>query len=140
MRRMVYEVAGGRLVRAVVEGVETVCLKADRLGRDYTNHYLLPLDPLPGDRRAMALLYADPEMAVTELGDGLALAAAEEPAGTPPAAVGDVAFTGAGRYIKVRDTARTERHYCYVEIASGDVRHRQDRHTTAVGRWRLEAR
>jgi len=128
------QMAAGRLVVADIDGVPTVCLKAERQGRDFLNHYLVPLDPLPAGRGLLRLRYVDPETPVIPCAGRLVC---DEPTAMA-AEIGDVVVNGRGRFLKVFDTARTERHFAYVEMASGEVRMRQERNVTGAAMWRLE--
>ncbi len=135
-RRPAWEVPGGRLVAAEIAGRAVLCLKAQRQARDYVNHYLVALDPLPdGGRAAMALHYVDPDTPVEERANALDLDAA---AGAE-AAVGDVLATASGRFLKVFDTARAERHFAYVDLASGEIRPRRERRGGSAMVWRVVA-
>jgi hypothetical protein len=131
--RCAWQVPGGALVRAALGGETVLCLKAQRQGRDYVNHYLVPLAPLPDGRRGMALVYVDPEAPVAATPAVLSVEAAAR--GT--AEIGDVIVNANGRFLKVADTARTERSFAYVDLDSGEVRPRQERAVSAVLTWRL---
>lgn len=131
-----WQVPGGRLVRADLGGESVLCLKAQRQGRDYVNHYLVPLAPLPAGPRGMALVYVDPDAPLAEAAAELVV----EPLAAAAPEIGDVFDTAAGRFLKVADTARTERSFAYVELSSGEVRPRQERGIAAVLAWRLEER
>lgn len=133
--RSAWEVPGGRLVRMAVAGV--LCLKAQRRSRDYVNHYLVPLEPLPEGLRAMRLLYIDPDERLIEVAthrldavDARLASAAE---------IGDILVNAAGRFLKVGDTAKTERPFAYVDLDSGEVRPRQERTISQIMRWRVVA-
>lgn len=129
-----YRMPAGRLVVADCDGVATICLKAERRGRDFLNHYLVPLDPLPAGRRGLRLRYIDPETPLRPCENRLACA----PAAEGEAEVGDVVVNPLGRFLKVFDTERTERHFAYVEVDTGEIRMRQERNVTGVAAWRLE--
>lgn len=132
--RCAWQVPGGHLVRVVLDGTETLCLKAQRQSKDYVNHYLLPLAPLPAGLRGMALVYVDPDTPL-RAHDGGSVATNGEALAN--ADVGDVVVTASGRFLKVFDTARADRHFCYVDLASGEVRQRQERAMTAAVAWRI---
>lgn len=134
MTTQIWQIPGGRLVHVEISGERLLCLKAQRQSKDYVNHYVIPLEPLPHGRGGMALVYRDPDSPAAEAGFALALADTE----TATAEVGQVVINAAGRFLKVFDTARTERTFCYVDLASGEVRPRQERNVTAVAGWRVE--
>lgn len=129
-----YQVAAGRLVVAEIEGVAAICLKAERQGKDFLNHYLVPLDPRPADSARLRLHYIDPDASLIPAAARLVVDAAEGRA----AEVGDVVVNPLGRFLKVHDTAKTERHYAYVEVTSGIVRLRQEKGAIGVATWHLD--
>lgn len=136
MERQAHEIPGGRLVVATLDGADVVCLKAERQGRDYLNHYLVPLDPMPQGRDGLTLVYIDPTEPVRDRADrfSLSLAAAE---GAAEAAVGDVLSNAAGRFLKVFDEAAAQRVYAYVDVITGEIRRRQERTVAEVLTWTL---
>lgn len=145
-RNCICNIPGGTIVVTELEGVEVRCLKAQRIGRDYVHYYLVPLDPPPDDLRSLRLIYADPEAVLTVVRDAAIEIAPVEPAvpseipavGTRHGVeVGDVFANESGHFLKVFDTAKTERYHAYVELASGQIRARQERNVSGVFRWRL---
>ncbi len=130
-----YRIAPGSFVRAEIDGHEAVCLKVERLGRDFVNHYLVPLDPLPGPREALMLRYVDPAEPLAPCDEPLDLLV--EPMADAPAAVGTVLRNARGLFLKVHDTPNTGRSFAYVELATGMVAGRQERGVAGVLRWRL---
>lgn len=130
-----HRVAAGRLVIAELDGVRVVCLKAERQGRDFLTHYLIPLDPLPADPGRLRLHYVDPETPLLPAAVRLTVGAEVR----RPAEVGEVVINALGRFLKVYDAAKTERHFAYVEVASGEVRLRQEKGgVPATAAWHLE--
>lgn len=120
----------GSLVMAELDGKKTPCLKAVRPGKDFLNHYLIPLD----GRDDLTLLYVDPDDILTVhhdtvlvLGDGLDR---EEPG------IGDILERDGRRYLKVFDEAASLRHFAYVDIENGEIRRRQERDMTGVFGWK----
>lgn len=132
-RNCICNVPGGSVVVAELDGAEVTCLKAQRLGRDYVHYYLVPLDLAPDDRRSLKLIYMDPDAVVTVTDGGIEIA----PVAAAAAGVGDIFANGAGHYLKVFDTAKTERYHAYVDLSTGEVRLRQERNVAAVYTWRL---
>ncbi|MBF0094917.1 MAG: hypothetical protein HQL33_08915 [Alphaproteobacteria bacterium] len=125
-------VQGGRFVRTLVDGRECVCLKAIGHGKDYTNHYVVPLDP-PADGD-LKMLYVDYSVEVEDCNGAYSLAL--DPVDAPPE-VGHVLVTGKGSFIKVHESNKGAWSLGYVDIKSGAVRRRQERDITGVFRWRL---
>lgn len=132
-RNCICNVPGGSIVVAELDGAEVTCLKAQRLGRDYVHYYLVPLDPAP-DLLTLKLVYCDPERVVTVIDGGIGIA----PVDRAEAEVGQVFSNGSGHFLKVFDTAKTERYHAFVDLSSGEVRLRQERNISGVFIWRLE--
>lgn len=130
-----HRIQPGSFVRADIDGREVICLKVERLGRDFVNHYIVPMDPLPYPREDLALHYIDPAEPLPLCEEPLELRL--EAAEAERAEVGAVVLNPRGHYLKVRDTASTGRTFAYVELASGMVLGRQERSMTGVLRWRL---
>lgn len=128
-----WQVDAGRFVFAELDGARTLCLKAERQGKDHVNHFLVALDPLLR-RDAMGLHYLDPEQPLS-LADGFSLAF---DATVGEAQVGDVLATEAGLWLKLRDAASSQRLYCFVNLADGRVKPRLDRHRHQKLSWRLQ--
>lgn len=133
-RNCICNVPGGSIVVADIDGDEAMCLKAQRLGKDFVHFYLIPLDPLPAQPNGLRLVYADPEAVVTVVTEaGIEIA----PIDAAAPEVGHVFDNGAGHFLKVFDTEKTERYHAYVDLTSGEVRLRQERNVGGIFVWRL---
>ena len=131
-RRPAATIAAGSFVVAELEGRRVLCLKAERRGKDHVNHFLVPLAPVP-DRRTLALAYTDPDAAI-EPADGVSLALADAAEEGPPE-IGD-AFAAAGAtYLKLADGPQSQRLHAYVDLSTGQVRPRMDRHAVRRLVW-----
>lgn len=130
-----YEIAAGSFVTQELDGVRTLCLKAERVGKEHTNHFLVPLDPRPEPGR-MALRYIDPELPLTPL-DGVSLAFTDGAERTPPE-IGDAFANRAGLMLKVKDDAKSQRYCSYVEIATGLVRPRMEHGIIRLMDWSVQ--
>lgn len=130
-----YRVAAGHLVLTPWQAGRLLALKAERQGKDHVNHFLVPLDPWP-DRRSMRLLYLDPETALLPVA-GMALAFSPRADGDGPE-VGDAIDTGSATWLKVLDDPQSQRLFCYVEVGSGLVRPRMERHAHRTLVWRMD--
>lgn len=130
--RPAHEIAPGSFVKAEIGGRPTLCLKVERVGKEHTNHFLVPLDPLD-DRRALALVYIDPQEDLAPV-DGVAFAFADGPEETAPL-VGDMFANPHGAMLKVIDDPRAQRLYAYVDVASGQVRARMERNIHHLLHW-----
>lgn len=121
-------------MRTRIDGREVVCLKATRLGKDYINHYVIPLDPVSeGD---LTMLYVDYEVVVIDCHGKFVLALEPVEVDEAPE-IGHVLVNDKGSFIKVRESYKGSWALGYVELESGEVRRRQERGVTGVFRWRL---
>lgn len=128
-----WQIDAGRFVFAELDGARTLCLKAERQGKDHVNHFLVPLDPLPR-RDAMGLCYLDPEQPLCPA-DGFSLSFT---ATEGEAQVGDVLETEAGLWLKLLDAQSSQRLYCFVNLAQGQIKPRLDRHRHQKMDWHLQ--
>jgi len=135
--RPAYEIGGGALVIRSGEDGHAVCLKLDRIGKEYIHHYLIVLDPRPAGE--MELVYVDPEetlfdcFATLELEMGEAKDVAPQP--------GHAFATADGCFIKAIDDPKTQKMFGFAEPASGLVRIRRERKLKSVHpNWQARAR
>ena len=126
-----HRIAPGSFVTANLGGIPTLCLKVERHGRDFINHYLIALDPAP-DRRTLTLVYLDPDQDLA-VAEGAALILGEVTPAFPD--VGDVFATPKGAYLKLRDEPKAQKVFAHVELATGLIRPRMDRQTQGVMSW-----
>lgn len=132
--RPAHEISAGSFVSAMLDGRRILCLKAEREGKEHVNHFIVPLDPVD-DRRALALVYVDPNDELTPM-DGFCLSFENGPAETAPQ-VGDVFLNPAGAVMKLNDDPRSQRMHCYVDLATGQVRARMERHIERLLLWSI---
>ena len=129
--RQAYEIGCGAVVIRVTEDGPVVCMKLDRIGKEYVHHYLIVLDPKP--EADLELLYIDPEerlfdcYATLEFEPGEAV----DPATTEPQP-GHAFENKDGHFIKVLDDPKTQKLYGFVDPATGLVRIRQERKLKGV--------
>lgn len=133
--RPAYEIAAGSFVAATLDGRRVLCLKAERIGKEHINHFLVPLEPV-ADRLALALVYIDPEERLTPV-EGVSFAFEDGPQDTAPA-VGDAFLTPSGMLLKVNDDPRAQRMHAYVDLATGQVRARMERRLERLLVWRMQ--
>lgn len=126
--RPAFEIAAGNFVYATVAGHRTLCLKAERLGKEHVNHFVVPLDP-PAPR----LVYVDPNDEMVPV-DGVGLAFHDGPQGVAPQ-VGDVFLNDTGTMMKLEDDPQSQRMHCYVDLGTGQVRPRMERHIQRLLNW-----
>lgn len=129
-----WQVAAGQFVFAEIDGTRTLCLKAERQGKDHVNHFLVPLDPLP-PAAALSLRYLDPDQPLwPSAGYGFTFT----PGQSGQAAVGDALALDDGQvWLKLHDAVSSQRLFCYVELASGQVRPRLERHRHQRQAWSI---
>lgn len=138
------EIPRGNVVIIEDGGETVVCLKAERQGKEYVHHYLIPLDPRRGPD--LQLIYVDPEDEVVDCGCRVAIdpGPASDGAGPPAPEVGDAFSNAAGLFLKVIEDPKSQKMFAFIGIDSGDalgqVRRRQERGLTAVyPHWRAAA-
>lgn len=114
-----------------------ICLKIDRIGKEYMHHYLVPLDPTPDD--TLQLIYADPDDIAIDCAVGVVFDLGEgENAGDSRPEIGDIFINESGVYLKIKDDPKTQKHFGYVDIDANLVRVRQERKMKTVHKkWRV---
>jgi hypothetical protein len=132
--RAAYDVTAGSFVAADLGGRQVLCLKAERIGKEHINHFLVPLDPVD-DRRALALVYVDPDERLVPV-EGVSFAFADGAEDTAPE-IGDVFLNPFGALLKVLDDPHSQRLHAYVDITTGQVRTRMERHIHRLLAWRM---
>lgn len=133
-KRPAHETPGGYLVRYQ----DRLWIKAQRDSKDYVNHYLVAAKAAP----ELALVYIDPEIELEILAERVGLGQPVERTPGEEAQFGDVIVNGEGRsFIKALDVKKSgQRHLAYVDMASGEVRPRQERGpVTVYAAWALIA-
>lgn len=135
--RQAHEIGCGAVVIRSTEDGHTVCLKLDRIGKEYIHHYVIVLNPRPAGE--MELIYVDPEeklfdcFATLELDFGSAQDIAPE--------VGHAFENKDGHFIKVLDDPHSQKMFGFVEPATGLVRLRQERKLKSVHpNWSAKAK
>lgn len=132
--RPAYEINAGQWVIAELDGIRTLCLKAERVGKDHVNHFLVPLEPR-GDRRQLRLHYLDPEQPLHPT-DGYHLSfTPQDGTDIEPGCALSVDGT---IWLKLLDLPSSQRLYCYVDMASGQIRPRMERGKCRPLQWHLQ--
>lgn len=126
--RQAHEIGCGALVIRTTQDGHAVCLKLDRIGKDYIHHYVVVLDPHPTS--ALELLYVDPEEKLFDCFATLDLELG--PAQDIAPEVGHVFENQAGHFIKALDDPKSQKMFGFVETATGLVRLRQERKIARV--------
>jgi hypothetical protein len=115
-----------------------VCMKAEREGADYVHHYLVPVDPEFSEEAR--LIYVDPDDELVHWDGRIHIALADDGQAAAPD-VGHVFTNAAGTFLKVIDDPKSQKMFAFVDIATGEIRRRQERGVTVVHTaWRAEAR
>ncbi len=110
---------------------ETVFIKAERQGTEYIHHYLIQIAPRRAD--GLALIYVDPEEELLDTGGAPAFAFSDgESRGNPD--IGDIFENPKGAYLKVIEDPKSQKMFAFIDITSGDVKRRQERHVETVYR------
>ncbi len=138
--RKAHEVPCGNAVILARDGEATICLKAEREGKEYIHHYLVTLDPLSNDRPE--LVYIDPEDDVIDCGGTFSFAMTEGGEGgqtaSEKAGVGDIFKNGGGLFLKLEEDPKSQKMFAFIDIATGAVKRRQERGVSAVYQeWRV---
>ncbi|CAA7623639.1 hypothetical protein [Magnetospirillum sp. SS-4] len=128
-----HRVPPGSLVTATVDGRAVLCLKVERPGRDYINHYLVALT---AGRRDLALIYIDPDTPLA-VAEGAAIDLGEASGGYPD--IGDAFATPSGTFLKLRDEPKAQKTFAYVDLATGLVRPRMERQAGGLVAWAVRA-
>ena len=138
--RQAHEIGCGAVVIQSREDGHAVCLKLDRIGKEYVHHYLIVLDPKP--ESDLELVYVDPEdklfdcFATLEFEPG----EAHDPASIEPQP-GHAFENKDGHFIKVLDDPKTQKLFGFVDPATGLVRIRQERKLKGVHpNWSAKAK
>lgn len=106
----------------------TVCLKLNRIGKEYLHHYVVALDSTSKD--ALALVYIDPEELLFDCFATLELDLGDSADVVPQP--GHAFENKDGHFIKVLDDPKSQKMFGFVEPASGLVKLRQERNLKSV--------
>ena len=135
--RQAHEIGCGALVIRSTGDGHTVCMKLDRIGKEYIHHYVIELDPRPAGE--MELVYVDPEEKLFDCFATLDVEPGEATECTLEA--GHLFENKDGHFIKVLDDPKSQKMLGYVETATGLVRIRQERKLKAVHpNWQARAK
>lgn len=129
-----FETPGGSLVRHLGRS----WLKAQRSSKDYVNHYLVAASAEP----ALSLVYIDPDTELEPVSPKALPQSLTPRDGADAAQPGDLLLLEDGRHlVKALDVKKDgQRHLAYVELATGEVRPRQERGSPRIfSGWELIA-
>ncbi len=118
-------------------GGETLYIKAERQGTEYIHHYLVQIDPVPGD--AQALIYIDPDDELIDCMARPTFGLVRTGAVSVPD-VGHIFLNPKGVFLKVIEDPKSQKMFAFIDIETGDVRRRQERKVSDVHmEWRVES-
>ncbi len=129
-RSKAHETPPGAAVVMVVDGETVVCIKAERQGKEYVHHYVVPVDPSPGAETR--LIYVDPEDDLRHRPGRLEFILAEDAGDGVQPDVGHVLRNAAGTFLKVIEDPKSQKMFAYVDLDSGAVKNRQERDVESV--------
>jgi len=117
-------------------GDTTLYIKAERQGTEYIHHYLVQIDPVPGS--ALALIYMDPDDMLIDCNVRPSFKLAPAETVTAPD-VGHIFANPKGVFLKVIEDPKSQKMYAFIDIATGDIRRRQERKISGVhATWQVE--
>lgn len=130
-RKKAYEIPCGNAVIVDADGSAVLCMKAERMGKEYVHHYAVPLHPRPTP--ATALIYLDPEDEIVDCATGLTFTVRDADEAAAPD-VGDVFRSDKGTFMKIHEDPKSQKMYAYLNLETGEVMRRQERRLEAVYR------
>lgn len=134
--------AGHAVLRPMVDGTMTLCLKGQRRAKGHLQDYTVALSPITeGGHR---LDFIDPEDRLTDCGAGLVFIADPEPADHAGALAhpqpGNLVTTADGLWLAVSETSGLYRFVSFIHVETGEVRRLREATLLALHRrWRIEA-
>lgn len=135
--RPAYEIGCGAVVIRTRGGGPAVCLKLDRIGKEYVHHYVIALEP--ATLGGMELIYVDPEEELFDCFATLEWDYGPSSEGAPD--VGHAFENRDGHFLKVIEDPKSQKMFGFVEPATGLVRLRQERHLKGVHKdWKARAK
>ena len=135
--KLAFEIPCGNAVERPGADSGAVFIKAERQGTEYIHHYLIQISPVPTEE--LALIYVDPEEELIDRGGQptFELSNAED---RPDPDIGHIFENHQGTYLKVIEDPKSQKMFAFVDIASGDVKRRQERKVTTVyTSWQMTA-
>lgn len=138
--RKANEVPCGNAVILFRNGEATICLKAEREGKEYIHHYLVTLDPLRDE--VPELVYIDPEDKVIDCGGAFSFSMTEGGEGgltaSEKADIGDIFKNDNGLFMKLEEDPKSQKMFAFIDIVTGVMKPRQERGVSAVYQeWRV---
>ena len=128
--RMAYETPCGHAVKRPGKmDPENLYMKVEREGADYIHHYLVQISPLKSI--SLAMIYIDPEETLIDKGGIPTFELLSSEAHQKPQ-VGHIFESDNGTFLKVIEDPKSLKMYAFINIASGEVKRRQERNINIV--------
>jgi len=133
---MAYEIPRGHAVRRPGEAnPDTVFIKAERQGTEYIHHYLIQIKP--SQAKGLALIYVDPEETLVDCGAAPSFTCSNGETRDNPD-IGEIFENTKGTYLKVIEDPKSQKMFAFIDITSGEIKRRQERHVKTVYRaWEV---
>ena len=116
-------------------GPGNIYMKVERKGADYIHHYLVQISPLKSI--SLAMIYIDPETTLIDRGviptfEFLSSKVCQKPQ------IGHIFKSDNGTFLKVTEDPKSQKMYAFINIASGEVKRRQERKiNTVYDTWQI---
>ncbi|NQU58259.1 MAG: hypothetical protein HQ513_13565 [Rhodospirillales bacterium] len=129
-QQMAFQVPRGHAVhRPGADQTDTVFIKAERLGTEYIHHYLIQIAPMQAD--GLAMIYVDPEEMLIDCGAAPHFEYSDGESRDDPG-IGHIFENSKGTYLKVIEDPKSQKMFAFIDISSGEVKRRQERHVKTV--------
>jgi hypothetical protein len=112
-----------------------IYMKVERKGADYIHHYLVQMSPLKSI--SLAIIYIDPEVTLIDKGVIPTFELLSSEAHQKPQ-IGHIFESHNGTFLKVAEDPKSLKMYAFINIASGEVKRRQERNiNTVYDTWQI---
>jgi hypothetical protein len=110
-------------------------MKVEREGAEYVHHYLIQVSPKkPVD---LGMIYIDPEETLIDRG-GIPSFKLLSPEAHQKPQIGHIFKNDNGTFLKVIEDPKSQKMYAFINIASGEVKRRQERSINSVySSWQI---
>jgi hypothetical protein len=133
---MAYEIPCGHAVHRPGDiDPGNLYMKVEREGAEYVHHYLIQISPVKSV--GLAMIYIDPEVTLIDRG-GIPAFELLSPEDHKKPQVGHIFESDKGTFLKVIEDPKSLKMYAFINIATGEVKRRQDRNINMVyDAWRI---
>ena len=135
-KRIACEIPCGRAVNLPGDmDPGNIYMKVERKGADYIHHYLVQISPLKSI--GLAMIYVDPEVTLIDRGVIPTFELLNSEAIKKPQ-IGHIFENDNGTFLKVKEDPKSLKMYAFINIASGEVKRRQERNiNTVYDTWQI---